>query len=285
MTQSDTAPIAIITGGAGGMGLATAEILARDHRVLLADLDERRLDEATARLADRGVDAATAVCDITDRSSVDAVFSRARSLGALRAVVHTAGVSPQMGRAEKIIRINALGTVYVTEAALAAAVPGSALVNVSSIAGHLLPSMLMPVRAFRSALTGDPDRMASSLTRMSDLTGSGGPGTAYSLSKAFVIWYSERMAAEFGRKSARILSVSPGSFDTEMGRLEKKSGSERMVEFAALKRFGTPEEIAELLAFCVSAKPGYLTGTDILCDGGNKAGLTLSGMLSMARGR
>jgi NAD(P)-dependent dehydrogenase (short-subunit alcohol dehydrogenase family) len=57
-------------------------------------------------------------------------------------------------------------------------------------------------------------------------------------------------------------------FDTAMGRFEKKSGSERLVGYAALKRFGTLEEIAELLAFCASSKPGCLTGVDILCDGG-----------------
>ena len=275
---------AVVTGGAGGMGLATAEILGRDHRVLLADLEQDRLDAAVAHLADRGVEAASAVCDITDRGSVEAAFGRARELGQLRAVVHTAGVSPLMGDAGHIVRINALGTVHVTEAALAGAVPGSALVNVSSIAGHLLPSALRPVPVFRRAL-GDPDRLVSGLTRIAALApGGNGPGAAYSLSKAFVIWYSEQMAAEFGRKDARVLSVSPGSFDTDMGRLEKKSGSERMVGLAALKRFGTPQEIAELLAFCVSEKPGYLTGTDILCDGGNRAGLTLAGMLSMARG-
>ena len=88
---------------------------------------------------------------------------------------------------------------------------------------------------------------------------------------AFVIWYSRQMAARFGAKGARIRSVSPGSFDTAMGRLEKKSGAERLVAYAALKRFGTPEEIAELLAFCASSKPGCLTGVDILCDGGTQA--------------
>ena len=55
-----------------------------------------------------------------------------------------------------------------------------------------------------------------------------------------------------------------------MGRLEKESGSERLVATAALKRFGTPEEIAELLAFCASSKSGYFTGVDILCDGGTR---------------
>lgn len=275
---------AIITGGGGGMGLATAEILGRDHHVVLADLDPARLEAAAADLGARGVTTTTAVCDIADRASVDALFATAAGIGGLRAVVHTAGVSPLMGDAERIVRINALGTVHVTEAALAAAVPGSALVNVSSMAGHMLPSALTPTRAFRHALS-DPARMTSSLVRLSTLgPKAAGPGTAYSLSKTFVIWYSRRMAAAFGRKDARVLSVSPGSFDTEMGRLEKKSGSERMLGFAALKRFGRPEEIAELLAFCASERAGYLTGTDVLCDGGTIAGLTLRGMVAMARG-
>lgn len=276
---------AIVTGGAGGMGLATARIMGRDHRVLLADLDRGRLDAASASLSAAGVDVATAVCDITDGNSVANAFSRAADLGELRAVVHTAGVSPLMSDAGKIVRINALGTVNVTEAALAAAIPGSALVNVSSIAGHMVPTPLVPTRTFRHGLT-EPERLVSGLTRISSLVpGTGGPGAAYSLSKAFVQWYSARMAAAFGERSARVLSVSPGSFDTEMGRLEEKSGSGELVTFAAIKRFGTPDEMAELLAFCASEKPGYLTGTDILCDGGARAGLTLAGMLSMARRR
>lgn len=74
------------------------------------------------------------------------------------------------------------------------------------------------------------------------------------------------------KKGARIVSVSPGSFDTAMGRLEEKSGSAEMLKTAALKRFGKPDEIAEVLAFCASEKAGYLTGTDVLCDGGVCAG-------------
>ena len=98
-----------------------------------------------------------------------------------------------------------------------------------------------------------------------------------------LVWYSQKMAAAFGAKGARILSVSPGTFDTATGRLEEKSGSAKLIEYAAIKRYGTPEEIAELLAFCASDKPSYLTGTDILCDGGTKAGLTLRGVIKMTR--
>jgi NAD(P)-dependent dehydrogenase (short-subunit alcohol dehydrogenase family) len=160
---------------------------------------------------------------------------------------------------------------------------GFALVNVASIAGHLMPSLLVPRRTYKLALT-DPDRFAARLAARADR----GPSSlrsasAYSLSKNFVIWYTRRIAADFGARGARVVSVSPGSFDTPMGRLEEKSGSARLLDYAALPRFGTPEEIAELLAFCASTRPGYLTGTDILCDGGTRAGLGLRGMLALVR--
>ena len=281
----------IITGGAGGMGLATAKIMGRDHRVVIADVNRERLDAAVAELTGLGIEAEGVVCDITDRASVDALFATATrsgtgtgtGTGTVRAVVHSAGVSPQMGTAEQIIRINALGTVNVTQAALAIAGEGFALVNVASIAGHMTPKLLTPTRSFRLALTDLP-RFVRKLTSAAKLAPkSMHSGSAYSVSKGFVIWYSQEMAAAFGAKGARIVSVSPGSFDTAMGRLEEAKGSGKLVEYAALKRFGKPEEVAEVLAFCASDKPGYLTGVDILCDGGTKAGLDFKSMIAMAR--
>ena len=83
-----------------------------------------------------------------------------------------------------------------------------------------------------------------------------------------MIWWSRQLAAPLGAKGARIVSVSPGSFDTRMGRLEEAKGAGALAEHSALGRFGKVQEIAEVLAFCASDKPGYLTGTDILVDGG-----------------
>lgn len=275
--------IAVVTGGAGGMGLATAKILGRDHRVILGDVKQERLDAAVAELNGLGIKADGVVNDVTDRQSVDALFARAAAAGRIAAVVHTAGVSPQMGGADLIIRVNAGGTINVTEAALSVFGDGSALVNVASIAGHMLPRFLIPRRFYKLALT-DPGKLTAKLVAHA----SRGPkrmrsGSAYSLSKNFVIWYSRSRAAAFGSKGARVLSVSPGSFDTEMGRLEEASGAARLIEYAALKRLGKAEEVAELLAFCASDKPGYLTGADILIDGGTDAGLTLKGQLAMTR--
>lgn len=274
---------ALITGGGGGMGLATAKILGRDHRIVLADLNQSRLDTAVAELTTLGIEAEAAVCDITDRAAVNALVARANAQGTLRAVVHTAGVSPMMGSPEFIVRINALGTVNIVNAALDVATEGFAVVNVASLAAHTAPKILISKRTNRLAFT-DPERLVTKLAAAASRSPKGlRSGLAYSLSKAFVLWYSREMAGRFGAKGARILSVSPGSFDTEMGRLEIESGSERMLQFAALRRFGRPTEIAELLAFCASDRCGYLTAVDILCDGGTKAGLTPKNMMKLAR--
>ena len=109
------------------------------------------------------------------------------------------------------------------------------------------------------------------------------PGLAYSISKSFVMWYCTSQAAKFGTRGARIVSISPGSIDTEMGRLEEESGSGAMLRYAALRRFGRREEVAELLAFCASDKASYVTGIDIRCTAAF-ASMTLRDKLAVARG-
>lgn len=273
--------VVVITGGAGGMGLATAKLTDPGRTILLTDVSQERLDSAVAELAVLGLTAEARVADVTDSASVSALASRAAELGTVKAVIHTAGVSPQMGGPEFIIRINALGTVNIANAFLPRAGDGFVLVNVASIAGHFLPSFIVPTRAFPLAST-DPARFLKKLVSRSARVGrKQSAGLAYGLSKAFVIWYTRSIAEVFGAKGARVISVSPGSFDTSMGRLEEKSGSGNLLKVAALKRYGRPEEVAELLDFLSSGKAAYITGTDILIDGGTKAGVEKHGRKSL----
>jgi NAD(P)-dependent dehydrogenase (short-subunit alcohol dehydrogenase family) len=273
MTKGRAKTVAVITGGAGGMGLATARLLARDHHVVLSDLSAERLVTAVAGLAASGFTATSIVSDVRRPASVRALFERAGELGELASVVHTAGISPQMADAKTIIEVNALGTLNIVEACRERASDGFALVNVASMAAHLLPRALLPTALYPLARKNRAAFVAGALAPCRLM-----PkelykrGLAYGISKSFVIWITRKSAAAFGQKGARIVSVSPGSFDTEMGRLEERSGSAKMLETAALRRFGRPEEIAEVLAFCASTKAGYLTGVDILCDGGVVAG-------------
>ncbi|MET0704188.1 MAG: SDR family oxidoreductase [Mycobacterium sp.] len=260
--------VAVITGGAGGMGLATAKIIGRDQPVVLGDVRPDRLDAAAAALADLGISATIVRCDVTDRAAVARMFETAASLGTLSAVVHTAGVSPSMGDADYVMTTNALGTLNVNEAFFDAATEGAAIVNVASMAAHLVPESHIPAAQFPHALqdvAGFADEMAAACAALPVEARS---GFAYAVSKSFVRWYSTSQAERFNGRGLRIVSVSPGSVDTEMGQLEADAGAGALVADFAVPRWGKAEEMAELFAFCVSAKAGYLTGTDILNDGG-----------------
>jgi len=178
-----------------------------------------------------------------------------------------------MGDADYVMKTNALGTLNVNEVFYGTAGEGAAIVNVASMAAHLLPADMVPTAHFPLALH-DEDAFT---TQMAAVCGVGPEearsGLAYAVSKSFVTWYSTSQAERFNARGLRIVSISPGSVDTEMGRLEERAGAGAMVTNAAVQRWGTPEGMAELMAFCASAKAGYLTGTDILNDGGVIASL------------
>ena len=264
----------VITGGAGGMGTATAAVVGRDHAVVLADVRAERLDAAVATLKDRGISAIGVLADVTDPDAVGAVFDTASGLGELVSVIHTAGVSPSMGDADYVMRTNAVGTATVGERFHASAPPGAALVNVASMAAYLLPAEMIPAQHFPVALSDPAAFLEKMRPAWESLPEEYRSGIAYGVSKSFVRWYSSAQAERFTAKGLRVLSISPGSTDTEMGRLEENAGAGAMVADAAVPRWGTPEEMAELLAFCAGDKAGYLTGTDILNDGGVVASVT-----------
>lgn len=275
--QKKSKNVVVITGGAGGIGLATAKVVGKEHAVLIADVNQERLDAAKQELDVLDISCETVICDITDETSVAEMTKKAEALGAITAAIHTAGISPQMGKADAIMKVNAIGTVLVNQAFLACATERFVMVNIASMGGYQLPRILMPRRSYKLAFSST-DRLLKKLLRPTKLLPAKlRPGIAYAISKSFVIWYTQAIAGKFGVKGARIVSLSPGSIDTRMGRLEKDHGAGTMADISALKRFGTPEEIAEVLAFLVSDKASYITGTDILVDGGTIAAIKAQG--------
>jgi NAD(P)-dependent dehydrogenase (short-subunit alcohol dehydrogenase family) len=276
--------VSVITGGAGGMGVATAKIVGRDHTLVLCDVRQDRLDDAAATLKDLGIDATAVNCDVTDRAAVADLLGTAKRLGTLASVIHTAGVSPSMGAADYVMRTNAVGTINVNEAFYSTAGEGAAIVNVASMAAYLIPEEFVPVAQFPLALS-DPDAFYDAMMLACNaIPEEARSGYAYAASKNFVRWYSESQAERFNTRGLRIASMSPGSVDTEMGRLEEQAGAGALVADAAVPRWGKPEEMAELLAFCASDKAGYLTGTDILNDGGVVASMRERARAAAANG-
>jgi NAD(P)-dependent dehydrogenase (short-subunit alcohol dehydrogenase family) len=277
-------PVSVITGGAGGMGLATAKIVGRDHTLVLCDVRPERLTAATAALDGLGITATAVNCDVTDRSAVGELLRTAGGLGTIASVIHTAGVSPSMGPADYVMRTNAIGTVNVNEEFYAAAGEGSVIVNVASMAAHMLPAELIPTAQFPLAVHEVDAFWDAMMAACEPIPEAARSGYAYALSKSFVRWYSQSQAERFNARGLRIVSISPGSVDTEMGLLEEQAGAGAMVADFAVPRWGKAEEMAELLAFCASTKAGYLTGTDILNDGGVIASMTERARVTAAGG-
>jgi NAD(P)-dependent dehydrogenase (short-subunit alcohol dehydrogenase family) len=265
------------------MGVATAKLVGRDHTVVLADVRADRLHAAAATLTDLGIEPVVVECDVTDPKAVDALFDAATAAGSLASVIHTAGVSPSMGAPDHILRTNAMGTVRVNEAFHRIAGEGAVVVNVASMAAHLLPEEVFPTDRFPLALHDEGHFMAEMSAVCATAPEASRPGLAYAVSKSFVRWYSTSQAERFNTRGLRVLSVSPGSVDTEMGRLEEQAGAGAIVADAAVPRWGRPEEMAELFAFCASDRAGYLTGTDILIDGGVVASLRERARLAAAQ--
>jgi NAD(P)-dependent dehydrogenase (short-subunit alcohol dehydrogenase family) len=103
--------------------------------------------------------------------------------------------------------------------------------------------------------------------------------TAYPLSKRAVQLYAIAMSPAFGQFGARIVSLSPGIIDTDMGRREQQAGTEmdKMISVTPLGRAGRAEEIASVVSFLISPAASYISGTDILVDGGTIAGIAAAG--------
>jgi NAD(P)-dependent dehydrogenase (short-subunit alcohol dehydrogenase family) len=256
--------------GAGALGMAIARRVGASHRVMLVDKDEKRLGSQVRAMQREGHDATGVVCDIVNEASVDKLAAAAQEAGLVRSLVHVVGLSPSAGDSAAILRVNLLGATLVADSFFELAQPGTAAVFIASLASHTgevapeiaatLDDPLVPdwVERVESAIGGEID-----------------PGLAYQLSKYALLRMCRREAPRWGAKGARITSVSPGLVATPMGaqEYERNPGKYRLLESTPLGREVTMVEIADAVEFLVSDKASFISGVDLLVDGGLSAAL------------
>lgn len=267
------AKVCVITGGGSGMGLEAAKFMPKDRIILLSGRTESKLQKAVAELAALGFEAYEKTCDTSDRESVKALAAYAVSLGKVCTVINCAGLSPAMADPDTIVRVNALGTVYVNEEFSKVMKKGSAIVDVASNSAYVLPKFLINKKLYALA-DHDEEKFVKKIVKKAKLAKGDyqRSGFAYALSKNFVVWYAKKCAFEYGPKGIRVVSLSPGLIATDMGNLEAKDGG-MLIGFSAEERMGKPEELGYALATVADERNGYLAGVDVLCDGGSTNGM------------
>ena len=262
----------IVVVGAGQIGQAIARRVGVGKHVLLADL---RLDnaEATAEvMSNAGYEVSIATCDVSSRDSVHAVIEAAAKLGAISGLIHAAGVSPTQASPATILKVDLYGTALVLEEFGNVIADGGSAVVISSQSGHRLPPLPVeqnkalattPVEALLALPFLQPDQVKDSLH-------------AYQLSKRGNSLRVMAEAVRWGKRHARINTISPGIIMTPLAKDElsgpRGAGYRRMIDGSVAGRAGTPDEVGSVGALLMGPDGGFITGADFLMDGGVTAG-------------
>lgn len=253
----------VITGGAGGIGQACARAF-KGEQLIITDYAPEQVAKVVELLTAEGYNATGIACDITDKEDVDRLKDHVSKRGGLKALVHTAGVSGTVKDAKKVYTIDLIGTEILIDAFHGLATEGTVAVMLSSMMAHTLPTN----EALDAALR-NPQRPGSFETVNQFINGDS--DLMYDHAKRGVLLLVEKNADKWGAKGARIVAVSPGVIETPMALKAAEEHPERMEmirQATPLKRHGKPEEVADVVRFLISDAARFITGTDILVDGG-----------------
>jgi NAD(P)-dependent dehydrogenase (short-subunit alcohol dehydrogenase family) len=232
---------------------------------VLADYSELRVHETATLLEREGMIVDASIVDVADRGAVDALAKAAEACGRIEAVIHTAGVSPTMATSQRIYEVDLVGTAHVIDSLYTVATPGMALVCIASMAGQFAS---LPAEFERHLATTPTERLLDHPGIDFDASSQ----MAYVVAKRANQLRVQAAAHLWGGKGARLNTISPGVISTPMGaeELEGPAGAmiQAMIDLSGARRIGTAEDIAAVASFLISPESAFITGNDLLVDGG-----------------
>jgi NAD(P)-dependent dehydrogenase (short-subunit alcohol dehydrogenase family) len=268
----------IVVIGAGSIGQAVARRVSAGKHVVLADLNPGNADAAAEVMRDAGFDVSTATVDVSLRESVHALVETATTFGDITGLIHAAGVSPSQASPATILAVDLYGTALVLEEFGNVIARGGAGVVIASQSGHRLGALTAEQNAVRApSRWPDCDAMttpADELLKLSMLWPDQvtDPLHAYQLAKRGNSLRVMAEAVRWGKRGARINTISPGIIFTPLARDEltgpRGEGYRRMIELCPAGRGGTPDEVGTLGALLMGPEGTFITGSDFLMDGG-----------------
>lgn len=258
----------LVVIGAGSIGQAIARRIGAGKHILLADLKLENAETASTTLSEAGFKTSTTVVDVSSRQSVETLIETAQKIGHVTALIHSAGVSPTQASPATILQVDLYGTALVLETFGNIISEGGSGVVIASQSGHRLPPLTMEQN---KALATTPTEalLALSFLQLPQIKDS---LHAYQLSKRGNSLRVMAAAVQWGKRGARINTISPGIIITPLAKDElngpRGEGYQNMINTCAVGRAGTPDEVAHVAALLMGQEGAFITGSDFLMDGG-----------------
>lgn len=257
--------------GAGSMGTAIVKRIATGKKILLGDISEKNLEKVSNEFKYGGYDVETIVVNALEKDSVTAFAEKAASLGKVMYFIDTAGASPNQATPEHILNLDMVGTGYAVDAFGKVMGKGGAGLLISSQAGYMYP---IPYEIELEILKTSTEKLLDLPFIKETVKNS---GLAYMIAKRVNHLQAQKAAATTWReRRARINSMSPGVIVTPLAYDEFAAIGDlyqNMIDASAAMRTGTSEEIADAAAFLLGEHSIFITGTDLLIDGGVMAAI------------
>jgi NAD(P)-dependent dehydrogenase (short-subunit alcohol dehydrogenase family) len=254
--------------GSGSIGVAIARRVSSGKHILVADLKKENADLAASVLSNSGFEVTTAAVDVSSRKDVEGLAKQATSLGEVIGLIHAAGVSPSQAPVEAILNVDLYGTALVLEEFGNVMVRGGSGVVIASQSGHRLGALSFEQNKLLATTPSDqllslpflqPNQIKDTLH-------------AYQLSKRANALRVMAEAVRWGRRGARVNTISPGIIITPLAKDEltgpRGAGYRRMIEGCPVGRAGTSDEVANVAALLMGSEGAFITGSDFLMDGG-----------------
>jgi len=258
--------------GAGSMGTAIVRRIAAGKKILLGDISEKNLEKVSHDFQYGGYDVETMIVNAMEKASVQAFAKKAASLGPVMCFIDTAGASPHQTNPAHILELDMLGTGYAVDAFGEIMAPGGAGLIISSQTGYMYP---IPYETEQEILNTPTDKLME-LTFIKE-TAMQNSGLAYMIAKRINHLQAMKAAATTWKaRRARLNTISPGVIVTPLAYDEFAAageGYQKMIDASAAERTGTSDEIAEAGVFLLGEHAGFITGTDLLIDGGTIAAI------------
>ena len=253
--------------GAGSMGTAITRRIAAGRKILLGDVSEENLERVSRDFRYSGYDVETMIVNALEKNSVEAFAEKAASLGDVMYFIDTAGASPNQTDPEHILELDMVGTGYAVDAFGRVMAKGGAGLIISSQTGYMFP---IPYET-EIEILNTPTEKLMDLAFIKE-TAMQNSGLAYMIAKRINHLQAQKAAATtWKQRRARINTISPGVIVTPLAYDEFAAageGYQEMIDTSAAERTGTSDEIAEAGAFLLGEHAGFITGTDLLIDGG-----------------